>query len=796
MFRQLDFRSYFTFLSRNRLYTIVNLFGLSVSLMFVILIADYTLRQFTVDNFHAKADRIRIVGNENHLMSGYYLQKYLTDRYPEIEATCGITVGGWNTADTEAVEAGQERAHARLLFADSTFFRIFDYELKAGDRQQALAARDNAVLTESFAQRLFGSFNPLGQTLRLPDAEETYTVSGVVRDFDRTILPECDMIVRGERATERNPSIDERMSNCASSITFALVREGADLEAKLPDMADYFREFYWPYQGNVYRQATLTPLREAYFSPRAKHSPLRSGSWSFVMILFGVGAVILAFAVVNYINLTVAQSGFRAKEMATRRLAGASQGEVVAKLILESTLLCATAFLVALTLAEAAAPYASELVEARIAVWADITPAVALCYAAGILLLGFVSGIVPAATLARFKPIDIVRGALRRRTKMVYSRVLIAAQNVITVALLASSIAIWLQIRHLIDAPLGYHTADILEVDTPGLHNYANVRRFRDELRRLPAVEAVALCCGTPHNGGNNNTMQYGPDRMVSFQTLIGDSVYFRMLGIERLADHRVPDAWFMNEQALRALEIDAGATHVNMGHDYSQRMVIGGVVRDFQVRSALDGPQAVRMLDVGDFDRWWQPDAEGGMTYTGRYPWSILVKTRGDQRAAYEAIGRIYAEIAPESDFSAAYLEQQIENDYREQRRTLRIVGIFTAVALLISALGLVAMSTYHIRQKEQEVAVRKVFGATRGEVLRRLVAGFMRLVGVAFLIACPVAWWGLDRWLEDYTVRIALSPLIFLAAGLFAAGVALLAVFWQSDRAARANPIDAIKN
>ncbi len=122
--------------------------------------------------------------------------------------------------------------------------------------------------------------------------------------------------------------------------------------------------------------------------------------------------------------------------------------------------------------------------------------------------------------------------------------------------------------------------------------------------------------------------------------------------------------------------------------------------------------------------------------------------------------------------------------------------MGIFTAVALLISALGLVAMSTYHIRQKEQEVAVRKVFGATRGEVLRRLVAGFMRLVGVAFLIACPVAWWGLDRWLEDYTVRIALSPLIFLVAGLFAAGVALLAVFWQSDRAARANPIDAIKN
>lgn len=796
MFRQLDFRSYFTFLGRNRLYTAVNLFGLSVSLMFVILIADYTLRQFTVDKFHTKADRIRIVGSDHGLMSGYYLQKYLTDRYPEIEATCGITVGGWNTDDTEAVEAGQERAHARLLFADSTFFRIFDYELTTGDRQQALAARDNAVLTESFARRLFGSFNPLGQTLRLPDAEQTYTVSGIIRDFDRTILPDCDMIVRGERATERNPSINERMNNAGSSLTFVLVREGADLEAKLPDMADYFREFYWPYQGNVCQHVTLTPLADAYFSPLAVETPLRHGSRSFVMILFGVGAVILAFAVINYINLTVAQSGFRAKEMATRRLAGAFGGEIVAKLVLESTLLCAAAFLLALALAEAAAPYASGLVEARIAVWADITPAVALCYAAFVAALGIAAGIVPAVVVAQFKPIDIVRGTLRRRTKMLYSRVLIAAQNVITVALLAASLTVWLQIRHLIDAPLGYRTADILVVDTPGLHNYANIRRFRDELRRLPSVEAVALCCGTPHNGGNNNTTSYGPDRMISFQTLIGDSVYFRMLGIERLADYGEPDAWLMNEQALRELEIDAGATHVNMGRDYTDRVEIGGVVRDFQLHSALDGPRAVRMRDVGDFDRWWQPDERGEMAYTGHFPWSILVKTRGDQRAAYEAVERLFHEIVPESNFSASYLEEQIENDYREQRRMLRIVGIFTAVALLISALGLVAMSTYHIRQKEQEMAVRKVFGSTRGEVLRRLVAAFMRLVGIAFLIACPVAWWGLDRWLEDYTVRIALSPLIFLAAGLFAAAVALLAVFWQSDRAARANPIDAIKN
>lgn len=792
MFKQLDFKSYFTFLGRNKLYTAINFFGLSVSLAMIVLISTYTLRQLGTDSQHENADRIYMVSDGVSDANGYYLPKYLLDRYPEIEAATSVASG------TEEIEVGNngDKIFAEVLDADSTFFRIFTCPMAEGDSAPFAADRRNAVISESFARKLFGGgISPLGQPLKIEGDNTDYVVSAVMRDIDNSALPSADVVLRAERMPEINPSHNETMDNCGGAATFLLAGRNADLASRADDMLEYFKEIYWPYRGGIRDRVVLLPLREVYFSGLETYM-FNRGNRDFVAILFSVAFILLLFAVINYVNLTMAQTGFRAKEMATRRLAGASQGEVVAKLILESTLLCATAFLVALTLAEAAAPYASELVEARIAVWADITPAVALCYAAGILLLGFVSGIVPAATLARFKPIDIVRGALRRRTKMVYSRVLIAAQNVITVALLASSIAIWLQIRHLIDAPLGYHTADILEVDTPGLHNYANVRRFRDELRRLPAVEAVALCCGTPHNGGNNNTMQYGPDRMVSFQTLIGDSVYFRMLGIERLADHRVPDAWFMNEQALRALEIDAGATHVNMGHDYSQRMVIGGVVRDFQVRSALDGPQAVRMLDVGDFDRWWQPDAEGGMTYTGRYPWSILVKTRGDQRAAYEAIGRIYAEIAPESDFSAAYLEQQIENDYREQRRTLRIVGIFTAVALLISALGLVAMSTYHIRQKEQEVAVRKVFGATRGEVLRRLVAGFMRLVGVAFLIACPVAWWGLDRWLEDYTVRIALSPLIFLAAGLFAAGVALLAVFWQSDRAARANPIDAIKN
>ena len=793
MFRQLNFRSFFNFLGRNKLYAAINIFGLSVSLMFVILIADYTLRQLTCDDYHAKADRIYVIGNEECITSGYYLQKYLRDRYPEIESTCAVAVSGQSTDAMQPVEAGQGKYSATILFADTTFFRIFDFELLEGDREQALASRDNVVLSESFARKVFGTFNPMGQVIRFPDEEKSYVVSGVVRDIDRSVIPNMDIIMRAERLCDINSANDERMSNSGAVTTFILARPGADLTAKIPDMLDYFKEIYWIYKGNVYQHVTLTPLRDVYFLSQNNDGGFNYGSWPFVMILFGVGAVILLFAVMNYINLTVAQTGFRAKEMAARRLLGASRGEIILKLILESIFLCVVAFVIALFLAAAVEPGASRLLGSKIGVWQDMTPAVVACYAAFIVVLGVVAGFIPAMMVSRYKPVDIVRGSFRHRTKMFYSKVLITIQNVITIVLIATSLTIGLQIRHLISAPMGYNTADILDVSTEIFTGKPQIAQFREELLREPCVEAVALGCGTPHDRGNNNTMQYGPDRMIGFQIFIGDSTYFRILGLERLRDNHLAtredgnNALFVNQYALQALGIAEDATNFKVGENYTYNYDIAGVYRDFQLGSALDELQPV-LLKYYDSPEEFLKKA---------YPWNILVKIHGDKTAAYNTVKSVFERISDGAVFTGAeYIEQEIEADYAEQRRILHIVGIFTLVAILISALGLVAMSTYYIQQKEQEVAVRKVFGSTRGEVLTRLVGNFMRLVGAAFVIAVPVAWYLLERWLQDYSVRISLSPLIFLASGAFAAVVAFVAVFWQSSRAADSNPIDSIKN
>ncbi len=793
MFRQLNFRSFFNFLGRNKLYAAINIFGLSVSLMFVILIADYTLRQLTCDDYHAKADRIYVIGNEERITSGYYLQKYLRDRYPEIESTCAVAVSGQSTDATQPVEVGLQKYSATILFADTTFFRIFDYQLLDGDREQVLASRDNVVLSESFARKVFGTFNPMGQVIRFPDEEKSYVVSGVVRDIDRSVIPNMDIIMRAERLCDINSANDEHMSNSGAVTTFILARPGADLTAKIPDMLDYFKEIYWIYKGNVYQHVTLTPLRDVYFLSQNNDGGFNYGSWPFVMILFGVGAVILLFAVMNYINLTVAQTGFRAKEMAARRLLGASRGEIILKLILESTFLCVVAFVIALFLAAAVEPGASRLLGSKIGVWQDMTPAVVACYAAFIVVLGVVAGFIPAMMVSRYKPVDIVRGSFRHRTKMFYSKVLITIQNVITIVLIATSLTIGLQIRHLISAPMGYNTADILDVSTEIFTGKPQIAQFREELLREPCVEAVALGCGTPHDRGNNNTMQYGPDRMIGFQIFIGDSTYFRILGLERLRDNHLAtredgnNALFVNQYALQALGIAEDATNFKVGENYTYNYDIAGVYRDFQLGSALDELQPV-LLKYYDSPEEFLKKA---------YPWNILVKIHGDKTAAYNTVKSVFERISDGAVFTGAeYIEQEIEADYAQQRRILHIVGIFTLVAILISALGLVAMSTYYIQQKEQEVAVRKVFGSTRGEVLTRLVGNFMRLVGAAFVIAVPVAWYLLERWLQDYSVRISLSPLIFLASGAFAAVVAFVAVFWQSSRAADSNPVDSIKN
>ena len=521
------------------------------------------------------------------------------------------------------------------------------------------------------------------------------------------------------------------------------------------------------------KEVRIVPLSEIYFGNTETHN-LNQGDKRFSLVLMSVGILILIFAIINYINLTVAQAGQRAKEMATRRLLGSSRVELFLRLMLEATFLTVVSFVIGLMFAKAALPYANDLLQVRLTFDVLATPLWIGAIVAFIVLTGALSGLLPALMISSAKPIDVVRGTFRRQTKMVFSKVFITFQNVITIAMIAASLTMYLQIDHLIHAPLGYNTTNIIESDNV-FRSKSEMERAEDMLRQLPMVKVVGHSNGTPSSGTNNMSGTY-EGKSLSFQQVQVDSAAFHIFGFEIKSDNRMANAdggWYLNELAFKQMELPEDAPSFRMEENATP---ILGVIRDFQLRDITQENSPVMFRFRNTESGWW--------------PWDYVVEVQGDPVEAYESVRKVFEEVSG-IPFEGQFIDQGIQEHFESQIRLAKIVVIFACIAILISLLGLLAMSTYFILQRSQEVAIRKVFGSDNRGILVRLVGTFLMYVGVAFVIATPLSWYFMDKWLSDYSYRIALTPLIFIAAGLFCLLISFLAVFFQSW-----NAVESVKN
>ena len=774
----LNIKSFFKFLSKNKVYTLIDVFGLSVSLMFVILIAVYTVQELATDTFHEKGDRICVIGYENGPVTAVPVSYWLQERYPEIEKVCPVIA---NYFTGKQVFYGDKKLKSSWIFADSTFFDFFSFKLLEGNRDQVLQDQYNAVVSKTFARKMFGTEDPMGKSIRIGDSTSVI-VTGIMEDIRKSVLPYADMLLRIERVAEFNGSLAKTSPNNAGSTTgFLMLHEGADLQSKTEDIQTYFKEAFWPYKLGVWKEVRITPLKKLYFSSY-EWSPLNHGDRNFVLVLMSVGILILIFAIFNYINLTVAQAGQRAKEMATRRLLGSSRGELFLRLMMESMLLTVLSFGVGLLFAIAAVPYADSLLNTHIHLSEVCTP-VWFGVALGIILLvGSLSGLLPALLISSSKPIDVVRGTFRRQTKMVFSKCFITFQNAITIATLAAALVMGFQIYHLVKAPLGYTTRNILVAENQFRSDNEKAAAM-EKLRQLTSIRSIGFSNGTPFSGTNNRTGVY-EGKSLSFQQMTLDSTAFKMLGLEILKDNHVAStgnwSWYLTERAFRDMELpqDANVFHV----EGSDPAPILGVLKDFHLRSIAQESSPV-MLRFRDFN---QPDT---------WPWNILIEVEGDPYKAYKEVSKIIEEVT-QVEFEGQYLDKQIQDSFDSQIRLVKIVTIFACIAILISLLGLLAMSTYFIQQRSQEIAIRKVFGSENKQILIRLVFTFLNYVLIAFVIATPVIWYFMREWLNSYSYRISLNPLLFIVPGLFCLLVSLLAVFVQSYQAATSNPVNSVKS
>ncbi len=771
-------KSFWNFLRKNKLYAAVNLVGLTVSMAFVLLLAVYVQRQLSTDTFQENADRIYVIANEDNVTMGYWLDKHLKNNFPEIEKGCCVA----NIASAAAFNIDGERVYGSTMAADSTFFEMFSYDLVEGNKADWRVSQDRCMVSREFANAHFGDKDPLGQIISFNyEGSFQLTVCGVYEDFGNSILKAPDVLIRGDIMPKINSSHDEFMSNAGGGICFVMAYPGADLQGRHDDILDWCEENFWVYKSQ-YDKVRIIPLRDMYFlneGIRYGSDTIQFGNRSFVNLLLAMCILLLAFAVLNYINMTTALTGFRAKEMATRRLVGADKRSIFFKVISESTLICGISMLLAILLAEALAPTASRILEYQVSVFKAVTPVNILLVLGFILVLGILAGIVPALLIQKAQPIEIVRGTLRLKTKTVYSKVIIVVQNVVAVVMLVSALTIGLQIRHMVSADLGYNTKDILVVGN-AFGQTGQIRPLLDRLRAEPCVEEVGQGNGIPLGGTNNWTMEMPDGHWVSFQQIQGDDKYFDILGLKVKQDNHQPNKWWLNEYAFKQIGIEETATEFQTAQNGTRS--IGGIYYDFKIRP-LEQDQSAAMI----YNRGENPDDD--------YPWVLLVKTTGDQAAAKKQVEAACKEVFPDRLFEAQYIEEMIEDGFADESRVLNIVLIFTLLFILVSALGLFAMSSYYMQQEIRSVSVKKVFGADYSGVLKELVLSFMKMVGIAFVIGVPIAWFIMSRWLSGYGHRINLYWWIFVVAGLIVALIAIASVLYQSIKTARTNPAEALK-
>ena len=790
-------KSYLKFLSRHRLFTIINIVGLCLSMAFLLLLGDLIYRQMTVENYQTRSDRTFVMGNEEFMMSHFRVGQRLQDRFPEIEDWCSVS--GLEMAFTIK---GQE-AKTKMLLTAPNFFEFFDYQLLTGDKKEVLSAPNQMVVSKKFAQRYWPDGDAVGKEVVLDGAGDageriTYTVSGVMDDFDRSVIPdtyECVVNLENLRQLHASAYV-ETMNNAASCVLFLMEREGCDLRSKISEMRNYLKTFFWLYKMEAVKELTLTPLSTLYYDAKEcsfEGDNLNHGSRDMTHLYVVISLLVLVFAIFNYVNLSVSLTTERSKEMATRRLLGSSRLQVFAKLIAESTLFTAVAFVVGYLIALALQDKAMEMANCPLDLLKDTGVGTIIAFLLGIILVGSMAGFVPATILSGYQPIDIVRGTFRRRVRQRWSHVLMVIQTIFAIVMLTVTLLLSSSIRERMNRPLGYDIENILETWGISGLNESQRQTFRSKLLALPEVEAVGFGYGTPIEGLENQTVSSDDGTVVSMRYLIGDSCFYNILNIH--PERTYTDKGLgVNHQLLRQFG----------KHDDERKIVTANGFVNFEIAAVYPDmvyqnvmyeeqhPTPFLFFKADEF----RDDADDFVSKNYGKPRQALVKYHGESKKVEETMSCLLKELKGSEAPEVHLLSQKHKEWYEDYERFLSVLTVFTAVALLIAILGLMAMNSYFVGQRRREIAIRRVFGAEINGITLRLLLTVVIQSLLAAVIAIPLSYWlaPMVGSISGLSIKMEFTPL--LLSLLIVLAVNLLTAAFQGWHAATENPVNSIKN
>lgn len=801
---------------KNKIFSFINILGLSTGLACCMLITLYILNETSYDQYQKNADRIYQVGTEFQGLGNFKklpntpaaMGEIMKQVFPEIEQTTRLMrlFNEDKTLLQYRLSNGNEKSfyETKGYLADSTFFRMFTYHFIEGNPSTALSNPNTIVLSEEIAKKLFGNEPALNKVIHVSSStngDHDFLVTGVFRPIDKPshIDGRFFLSMMGGNVADMIKNAGTNLANNNMYYTYLLLAPGADpkkLAAQFPAFMDKYAGKDLKAVG-FYKSQYLVGLKDIHLHSGSDTNVTPSGSVTYLYILGSIALFTLLIACINFMNLATARSSKRSSEVGIRKVLGAEKRFLIAQFLGESVLMSLIAFVLAIAFTKLLIPAFNHLSGKNLSLTFSSIPIIIVFLLLSV-ITGLVAGSYPAFYLSSFNPAKVLKGKFSNSLAAVSVRKgLVIFQFVISVVLIVASVVIAQQMNYMRSANLGFDKERQIVIPLRSENAKKIYDPFKSELLKESFIENVgasAFYPGIPNFSDNilykqGESMQQGKDIRMNYV----DTRFLQTLGIKPVAGRLFSDDFpsdtshgiILNEKAIDALGFVSPQESIGkklyfdfQGKNYNFTIV--GVVKDFHYED-LHLP-----ITPYGFQLNMQP----------QYNYMIVHARAGNINTMLTSIKNTWHNLNPSEPFEYSFLDKDFQKNYDAENRLSAIVGYFTAIAILISCLGLFGLATFSAEQRIKEIGVRKTLGASVSSIVALLSKDFLKLVAIAVLIASPLAWLVMNKWLQSFAYRIHISWSVFLITTLTALLIALITISFQAIKAALANPVESLRS
>ena len=802
-------KSYFKIGWRNLLshkgFSFITIFGLAVGMTACALIMLYVVDEMSYDKHHKDGNNVFRIGLQAKSNRGVAVSAPIAEGlkkdFPEVQqATRLLRFPGVDKMFLKDEKSQKRFFEINGFYVDSTFFQVFTYDLKFGDIATALNGPNTIVLSEQVADKFFGNQNPVDQVLKvtLPFGDFNYTVKGVFRNVNKSHIPANFFLSMNNDDVGAWVKNQTNWANNNIFHTYVKLKPGADsnhFEGKLNDFLNRNGGADLKAAG-VPKTLFTQPLEDIYLHSNYEYEVAPNGNIKYLYIFTSIAAFILLIACINFMNLSTARSERRAKEVGLRKVIGAARGSLITQFLTESMLMSGLALLFAILLIQLSIPVFNDLTKKQLSLLQ--LPNVYGWLIALTLITGFLAGLYPAFYLSSFKPVEVLKGKLMNMISAVTIRKgLVVFQFTISIVLILAATSISNQMSFLRSQNLGFTKTQkiILPVQTSESNKHAGT--LKTELLTNSMVISAAHASTYPGIENVQDMLFYAEGKTVNetvdiISTHVGED-YIETLGIELLQGRGFSNAFtndtsalVLNEAAVKELGYSVtDAVGRSIYFDWQGKtfpMNIIGVVKDYHFQSLH---QKIKPMALSISPIFSSPNSY------------LIINVKTDDYAnLLVRFEKIWSKINPESPFAYSFLDDDFQKNYEKEGRTLSLIRYFTAIAIVIAGLGLFGLTRFSAEQRVKEIGVRKVLGASVTQVVALLSKDFIKLVILSIIIASPIGYYLVNKWLQEFAYHIDISAWVFAAVGVAAILMALLTVSFQAITSAMANPVTSLRS